>query len=138
MSPFDDGHPPPLFSTPRPLSAPTPPPLSPVPPDFDDDSPINSGRNSPLDGEDYPPCRLAAMNQSINFIQMVREATLDSQFSTEELSAFRDPQENDSNPEDDRYLRYSIRNFIDLLGCADTGGKGALIQRIHCDFIVIS
>jgi len=29
-----------------------------------------------------------------------------------------DPQEHDSTPEDDRYLKYSIQNFIDLLGCA--------------------
>ena len=49
---------------------------------------------------------------------MVKEATLESQFSPEELEILRDPREHDSSPEDDPYLKYSIRNFIDLLGCA--------------------
>ena len=49
---------------------------------------------------------------------MVKEATLEAQFTAEELAALLDPQETDSSPEDDPYLRFSIRNFISLLGCA--------------------
>ena len=61
------------------------------------------------------------MRTSVEFIQMVNEATLESQFSPEELSVLRKPRANDpkdSNPESDPYLKHSIRNFIDLLGCA--------------------
>jgi len=49
---------------------------------------------------------------------LVKNATLETQFSIEELTALRDPRETKSNPEDDPYLKYCIRNFIDLLGCA--------------------
>jgi len=120
-NPFDEGHIPPPFSTPRPPSPPTPPPPSPVPPGFDDDSPNSSGRNTPSnddDNNDYPPCRLPAMNLSVDFIRMVREATLGSQFSVKELAVLRDPQEHESSLIDDPYLKHSIQNFIDLLGCA--------------------
>ena len=58
------------------------------------------------------------MKLSVDFIQMVRDATLESQFTPEELATLRDPQAHSSTPEDDRYLKYSIQNFIDLLGCA--------------------
>ena len=62
---------------------------------------------------------------------MVREATLESQFSVEELETLRDPRENGSSPEDDPYLRYSIRNFIDLLGCAQE--KYAAVRQNHLE-----
>ena len=58
------------------------------------------------------------MKMSVDFIRMVRDATLGSQFTAEELAALRDPQGHSSTPEDDRYLKHSIQNFIDLLGCA--------------------
>ena len=61
---------------------------------------------------------------------MVREATLDSQFSVEELAVLHDPQEHDSVPEDDRYLKHSIQNFIDLLGCAQDRYT-AVRQNLH-------
>ena len=117
--PFDDERTPPPPSSPRALSPPHPPPLSPVPPGFDDSS-SSSGRNTPLNDEDddYPPCQLLDMQTSINFIRMVRDATLESQFTAEELATLCDPQGHDSTPEDDRYLKFSIQNFIDLLGCA--------------------
>ena len=49
---------------------------------------------------------------------MVKGATLASQFSPEELAALQDPRPHGFNPTDDPYLKYSIQNFIDLLGCA--------------------
>ena len=58
------------------------------------------------------------MATSVEFIQMVKDATLETQFNIEELAALRDPQQNGPSPEDDPYLKYSIRNFIDLLGTA--------------------
>ena len=100
------------------------PSLSPVPiyslsppPDFErEDSLDDSGQNPELD--DYPLPLRPDLITSVEFIQMVQEATLESQFSPEELAALWDPQETDSIPEDDPYLKFSIRNFIDLLGCA--------------------
>jgi len=58
------------------------------------------------------------MKMSIDFIRMVKDATLESQFTAEELATLCDPQGHSSTPEDDRYLKHSIQNFIDLLGCA--------------------
>ena len=50
---------------------------------------------------------------------MIREATLESQLSPEELAALREPKQRNSAPENDRYLKHSIQNFIDLLGCPE-------------------
>jgi len=111
-----DENTPPILSNPRPPSPPPRPP-SPTPSDFDD-TPQNSGRNTPLDDDDYPPCRLPGIATSIEFIRMVRNATLDSQFSPEELDVLRNPWAHESSPEDDPYLKFSIQNFINLLGCA--------------------
>ena len=112
-----------LLFTPRPPS-PSTPPRSPTPSEIED-TPPNSGRNTPIDNhnnddenDDYPRCRLPDLATSIEFIRMVRGATLDSQFSPEELTAFHDPQPHAFNPANDPYLKYSIQNFIDLLGCA--------------------
>jgi hypothetical protein len=58
------------------------------------------------------------MKTSVNLIHMVRDATLESQFTDEELANLHDPRWHDSTPGDDRYLKHSIQNFIDLLGCA--------------------
>ena len=120
------------FDNPPPSPPASPSPASPVPPGFDD-TPNNSGRNSPSDDNDdndYPPCQLPEMATSVDFIRMVREATLDSQFSVEELAVLHDPQEHDSVPEDDRYLKHSIQNFIDLLGCAQDRYT-AVRQNLH-------
>ena len=48
---------------------------------------------------------------------MVRAATLESQFTLEELNALCNPREHESHLEDDPAFKCSIRNFIDLLGC---------------------
>ena len=55
---------------------------------------------------------------SVDFIRMVREASLESQLSAEELATLRNPRDHDSSPEVDCNLKHSIRNFIDLLGCS--------------------
>jgi hypothetical protein len=53
----------------------------------------------------------------VKFSRMVRAATLESQFTVDELAVLRNPQEHESSPEDDPSLMFAIRNFIDLLGC---------------------
>jgi hypothetical protein len=108
-----------LSHGPRPPSPPPSPPPLLTPPGFDD-TPSNSGRSMPFDGDnlEYPPSQLPDITTSIEFIRMVREATLVSQFGVEELDIFSNPQEVNSSPEDDPYLKFSIQNFISLLGCA--------------------
>ena len=125
--PSDNEDTPQLLFIRHPPSPPSPP-RSLTPPEFDD-TPLNSGRNTPPNDrnnndnnngetDDYPPCWLPGIATSLEFIRMVRGATLDSQLSPEELAALRNPRPHEFNPADDPYLRYSIRNFIDLLGCA--------------------
>ena len=59
------------------------------------------------------------MTTSIEFIKMVRAATLESQSSPEECAALREPKEYDPSPVDDCFLKHAIQNFIDLLGCPE-------------------
>ena len=46
---------------------------------------------------------------------MVKEATLATQFSPEDLAEFLNPQEHTSVPSDDPVLRFSLRNFISCM-----------------------
>ena len=74
---------------------------------------------------------------------MVRAATLKSQFSVEELTTLRDPQEHtetDSSPEGDPYLKFSVRNFIDLLGSSqDTYSRVRQnLQELFPDALILS
>ena len=126
-TPFND---PPPFSTHRPPSPPASPPPSPEPPGFDN-TPSISGRNTPVN-DDYPPCTLSSMTMSVDFIWMVREVSLESQLSIEELATLRNPWDHNSTPEVDHNLKHSIRNFIDLLGCpqgAYTAVRQNLLER---------
>ena len=69
----------------------------------------------PSDNEDDPHITLEHMKTNLQFIRMVEEATLESQFSPAELQAFRNPQENRSSPSDDPDLRLSILFYISTL-----------------------
>ena len=69
----------------------------------------------PSDNEDDPNITLEHMKTNLQFIRMVEEATLESQFSPTELEAFRNPQENRSSPSDDPDLRLSTRFYISTL-----------------------
>ena len=71
------------------------------------------------------------MAMSVEFIQLVKAATLGSQFNPKELAALQAPQENDSGPIDDPFLKHSIQNFIDLLGC--TQERYADVRRNHLE-----
>jgi hypothetical protein len=134
-TPFENEHtpsPPVLPRSSSPMHPPTPPPpSSSPPPGFDDDEFRNeSGRDTPP-GDEYPPCTLPEMAMSVEFIQLVKAATLGSQFNPEELAALQAPQENDSGPIDDPFLKHSIQNFIDLLGCAQE--RYADVRRNHLE-----
>jgi hypothetical protein len=53
--------------------------------------------------------------ESLKFVQMVEDATLESQLSPEDCEALRNPQAHSSTPSDDPDLLLSISCFIDLL-----------------------
>lgn len=99
---------------PRPPSPPTSPPPSP-PPERRSSPSGDRGPDRPL-GDDYPPTTRPDLRVILDFIQMVKEATLESQFTAEELADFLNPQEHASTPPNNPNLLLSLRNFITLLG----------------------
>ena len=103
--------------------------LNPPPPDSNEEDPPPSD----VDEEDPPPSDLEEeepphlsddeggddplitrddMKITLQFIRMIEEAKLDSQFSPDELDAFRNPQEILSSPSDDPDLLLSISNYV--------------------------
>ena len=56
------------------------------------------------------------MRVAIEFIQRVKDATLASQFSPEELTELLEPQEHESTPPDDPNLKLSLLNYISFMG----------------------
>ena len=85
-----------------------PPEDDPPPPPSDDED----GYPSSSDDEDDPLITLESMRTNWRFIQMVREATLESQLGPAELDTFRNPEEIKFSPSEDRDLRLSISFFI--------------------------
>ena len=90
--------------------------------DFDegDGSWYNSDEESPPLPDNLPPVTdepivLPDIIQSLEFIQMLEDATLESQLSSEDLDTLRNPQAHSSTPSDDPDLLLSISCFIDLL-----------------------
>ena len=80
----------------------------------------DSGRRAPHYDFEYPPARLPGLSTSVKFAEMVAAATLESQFTDEELDTFRNPRRDaEPNPEDDPSIKCSIKNFIDLLGSSE-------------------
>ena len=113
----------PLPSPPRPPSphqdhqTPPHPGQSPPPPsDFDQtDSEDELGPDPPVE-DDFPVATYLKISIALKFIELVKKATLASQFSPDELTDFLDPQEHESAPPDDPNLRLSLLNFISLMG----------------------
>jgi len=68
--------------------------------------------------ENYPPAAIERIRVAIEFIELVKTATLASQFDTEELADFLNPLEHDSTPDNDPDLMLSLQAFIGLLGCS--------------------
>ena len=116
LSPASPRPPSPRPPSPHPPSPPIPP-LSPDPPlDFEQSDPDTpSGRNTPT-GDEYPPAALPKMQIALDFIRMIKEATLASQFDTEELAELFEPQEHTSTPPDDANLKLSLLNYISFMG----------------------
>ena len=52
----------------------------------------------------------------LEFIRLVKEATLASQFDPDELAGLLDPQEHESTPPDDPSLRLSLLNYLAFMG----------------------
>ena len=126
--------PPPPSSSPRPPSPPPRPPSSdPGPPSSDsgNSSPGSSGRNTPIEDE-YPPATLPKIRNSLEFIRMVKEATLASQFDPEELTEFLNPWEHDSMPPDDPALKLSLLNFISFMGHPQSAYESARRNLRQC------
>ena len=64
----------------------------------------------------YPPAAVEKIRIVLEFIELVKEATLASQFSPEELDDLLNPLEHESTPVDDPNLMLSLRAFIGFLG----------------------
>ena len=116
-------------SPPRPPTPPTSPALDP-PLDFDQHSSEHgSGRNSPV-VDDYPPTTHSKIQISLDFIRMIKESTLASQFEPEELSDLLNPREHESTPSDDPILKLSLLNFISFMGSPQSVYEAAR-QNLH-------
>ena len=103
----------PLLPPPRSLPpSPRPPPLqSPSPPlDLDD-----SDSDDPPPDVELPYPVYHKLRPGVEFAELLKEATLASQFGPEELADFLDPREHISTPPDDPDLMLSLLNYIDLL-----------------------
>ena len=76
----------------------------------------------------------------LEFIQMVKEATLASQFDTEDLAEFLEPSEHTSTPSDDLSLKLSLLNFISLMGYPQDTYEATRrnIQNCHPDIELLS
>ena len=67
------------------------------------------------ESDDEPHITLENMRSNLEFIKMVEEATLASQFTPGELRNFQNPQGLHSSPSDDEDLRLSIKFYISSL-----------------------
>ena len=122
---------PPNPPTPRPPTPPSSsPPLDP-PSDFDQEVPGNSSGRNPPAADGYPPTIHRKIQTSIDFIQMVEESTLESQFEPEELADLLDPREHKSTPSDNPALKLSLRNFISLMGSSQAAYEA--VRQNVCD-----
>ena len=104
--------------------------------DDEDVSPVQSrgdedeGDTPPAsDDEDDPHITLEHMKTNLQFVRMVEEATLKSQFTAAELRAFRNPQELQASPSDDPDLKLSISFYISSLDHASSERAYAASRR---------
>ena len=127
----------PPSSPPRPPTPPPPSPPSDPPPDFDQSD--DSGRNTPP-ADDYPPTTQSKIQISLDFIRMIKESTLASQFEPEELADLLDPQEHESTPSDDPVLKLSLLNFISFMGASQAIYEAARqnLRESYPDIAILS
>jgi len=119
-----------ISPSPRPITPPTRPPSSEPP--HDEPGP-DSGRNSPLEDDEYPHVALPKLRIALEFIRMVKEATLASQFNAEELDELLEPLAHSSTPPDDPSLKLSLLNYISFMGYPQ-GAYEAARQNTHQSF----
>ena len=84
-------------------------PVRPYQSDSDEDE------DPPNDTDNGPGITLDHMKTNHQFLQMVKDATLATQFGSVDLNVFQNPQELGSSPSDDPDLCLSIRLFISTL-----------------------
>ena len=72
------------------------------------------------------------MRNALEFIRLVEEATLESQFTTEELAELLEPQEHLSPPPDDPSLKLSLLNYISFMGCSQDMYEAARRNANEC------
>ena len=82
------------------------------------------------DDDRYPPAAVDRIKVALEFIRLVKEATLASQFSAEDLADFLNPLEHDSTPDDNPDLMLSLQTFVGLLGCSQ-GDYERMRQYTH-------
>ena len=111
------------------------------PPLFDDsdeeDTPLVQPRDDEDEGdtppasddEDDPHITLEHMKTNLQFIGMVEDTTLESQFSAAELRAFRNPEELRASPSNDPDLKLSISFYISSLDHASSERAYAASRR---------
>ena len=73
-----------------------------------------SNQNS-LNSAEEVPAFLPKLTESLEFVRMVKNATLESQLCPEDLDRLRNPSAHSSTPSDDPDLLLSISCFIDLM-----------------------
>ena len=93
------------------------------PPDSDgEDPPLSDSDEEEPPGTDSdendPSVTRDDMKTTLEFIRMLETATLDTQFSPDELEAFQNPQEISSLPSDDPDLLLSISNYVTNLNAS--------------------
>ena len=127
-------------SSPNPPSPPPAPGSSPPPPDFDQDDFDRSSRQTTPLGDNYPPTVIPRIRTTIDFIHLVEEATLASQFDPEELAELLDPLEYESVPPDDPGLKLALLNFISFTSLSQTAYEEARqnIQQCFPDIEILS
>jgi len=72
------------------------------------------------------------MRTALEFIRMVNEATLASQFDTEELAELLEPREHTSTPPDDPGLKLSLLNYISFMGSSQDVYEAARQNTHQC------
>jgi hypothetical protein len=73
--------------------------------------------------DNYPPTTNAKIRTALEFIRMVKEYTLASQFDPDQLTDLLNPQAHLYNPSDDLALKLSLLNFISLIGSSQDAYK---------------
>ena len=77
---------------------------------------LHSNQEIPPPPQNLPPAAiLPDLTESLEFVQMVKDATLESQLDPEDLDRLWNPTPHSSTPADDPDLLLSISTFIDLM-----------------------